>query len=145
MWGTQETTVRYLSSVSRTCTVLSHLTLLSTVEMMDPGHYHILFYFVLFCFFSVLVLISDSPDLHGKQILIWQLRNMAVHLTAASAAPKPARHRWTPINIVSAESQGGIGFPQVSLCGDCRQRSILDSCRRVPAFNSNTVNSCYLK
>lgn len=53
---------------------------------MDPGYYDILFYFVLFCFFSVLVLISESPDLKGKPILVWQLRKkLATFLAGRSS------------------------------------------------------------
>lgn len=82
-------TVCYLFSVSQICTVLSQLTLPSIVEMMVPGYCDIL----IFC--TVLVLISESPDLKGKQILVWQLGEKLVsfpadmHLTTASVAPIP--------------------------------------------------------
>lgn len=79
----------YLFSVSQICTVLAQLTLPSTVEMMVPGYCDTL----IFC--TVLVLISESPDLKGKQILVWQLGEKlfsfpaSIHLATASAAPTP--------------------------------------------------------
>lgn len=120
--------------------MLSQLTLPSAVEMMAPRKCDIL----IFC--SVLVLISESPDLKGKQILVCQLGEKLVSFPASHSSHHspgrltPAWHRWAPINVGLAVAQGGIGFPHISLGEDCPLGSVLSSCQRAPAFDSNRVD-----